>query len=234
MEICEKITEGLYRISGKRSNIYLLADESLILVDTGMPGDEEIILSAVQKIGWSPDKLKYILITHAHLDHVGSLAALKAVTGARVVASRIERDHIEGRRMLCSMKREGASGKVFRVILFILENFLQKYTPAQVDMPCRESAGPESIEGINIIATPGHSPGSLSYFHKGKKLLFAGDALSSAPHLRLPPRAGCASYSQALRSVKTLAELDFEVCLFGHGRPLTENTRTEVQALLHS
>ena len=234
MEIYEKITEGLYRILGKRSNIYLLADESLILVDTGMPGDEEIILSAVQKIGWSPDKLKYIFITHAHLDHVGSLAALKAVTGARVVASQIERDHIEGRRMLCSMKREGAGGKVFRVILFILENFLQKYTPAQVDMPCRASAGPESIEGINIIATPGHSPGSLSYFHKGKKLLFTGDALSSAPYLRLPPRAGCSSYAQALGSVKALAEFDFEVCLFGHGRPLTENARTEVQALLHS
>ena len=232
MKVHETIMEGLYRIMGKRSNIYLLADEGLALVDTGMPGDEGTVLGAIKDIGYSPNEIKYIFITHAHLDHVGSLAPVKAVTGARVIASHYEKDHIEGRRMLCSRKREGIGGKVFRMILFIVEKFLQNYEPVQVDMPCKVSDGVDCIEGIKIIEAPGHSPGSLCFYHKGKKLLFTGDALSGVPLLRLPPRAGCSSYSQALRSVKSLAGLDFEVCLFGHGKPLTDNAKSRVERLL--
>ena len=232
MAVCETITEGVYRITGKRSNIYLLADNSLALVDTGMPGDDSIILGAVKDIGHSPDEIKYIFITHAHLDHVGSLAAVKAATGARVVASTHEKDHIEGRRMLCSMKREGVGGKVFRVVLFILEKFLQKYEPVQVDIPCQGSEDSDCVEGLRILSTPGHSPGSTCYFHKEKKLLFTGDALSNDPLLRLPPRPGCSSYSRALRSVEGLAGLDFEICLFGHGNPLMDNAKSRVRSLL--
>jgi glyoxylase-like metal-dependent hydrolase (beta-lactamase superfamily II) len=209
-----------------------LKGEHFVLVDTGMPGDSNIILQAIKDIGYSPDTLQYIFVTHAHLDHVGSLAAVKAATGAKVVASHHEKDHIEGRRMLCSMQREGIGGKVFRMILFIMEKFLFKYKPTQLDIPFQGSDGPDHIAGIQIIEAPGHSLGSLCFLHNDKKILLTGDALSHDPHLRLPPRVGCTNYSLALGSVQRLADLEFEVCLFGHGPPMTHNARSQVKALL--
>ena len=119
MEKYEKVIEGIYRIMGVRSNIYLIEGEELILVDTGMPGDGDVVLEVLEELGYQNGDIKYIMITHAHMDHVGSLAALKRATGAKIVASEKEKDFIEGRKMLCSMKREGFGGKVFKIILFI-------------------------------------------------------------------------------------------------------------------
>ena len=73
----ELVAEGVYRIAPGRSNCYLLADRKLALVDTGMPQDGEAIIAAIQCLGRTPDELTHILITHGHLDHIGSLALLK-------------------------------------------------------------------------------------------------------------------------------------------------------------
>ena len=51
----------------------------------------------IQKIGRTIEEVKHILITHAHLDHMGSLAALKKASGAKVVAGSQEQDYIQGR-----------------------------------------------------------------------------------------------------------------------------------------
>ena len=70
-------------------------------------------------------------------------------------------------------------------------------------------------------------------YQKDKKLLFPGDALSNmSGELRLPPRMGCADYSEALKSVEGFAELDFETCLFGHGDPIRSEASSRVKKLL--
>ncbi|MEI6126924.1 MAG: MBL fold metallo-hydrolase [Pseudomonadota bacterium] len=227
----EKVSDGVFRIRGKRSNIYLLAGASLVLVDTGMPGDGEGILRAIQELGYAPAAVQYVFITHGHLDHVGSLAAVKAASNAKVIASINEKEYVEGRKMLCSMSREGLGGKAFRIILFFMEKFLQKYEPARVDLPFSGDSV-ATAAGMSIIETPGHSAGSLSFYHQEKKILFSGDALSGSPSLRLPVKAGCSDYARALQSVQCIGELDFELCLFGHGEPLIGRAAKKVKALL--
>ncbi len=167
--------------------------------------------------------LRMILITHAHLDHVGALAAVKGATDARVIASVQEKDHIEGRRLLCSMRREGLGGKVFKCMLFVMEKFVKKYVPVQLYSAYSDADGIGRIEGIHIIATPGHSPGSLSFYFPAKKAVFTGDALTGTPSPGLPLRAGCSDYARALRSAQRLAQLDADKCFFGHGEPLVGN-----------
>lgn len=232
MEKFEEITEGVYLISTGRSNIYLMVGEDLTLVDTGMPGEEENVIRSVKKIGRTLKELNHILITHAHMDHMGSLAALKEASGAKVVASREEVDYIQGAKKTWTMGREGFGGKLFKTVLFFMETFVFKYEPTVVDVPCRGGDTIECFGGIKVVASPGHSPGSLSYYQQEKKILFTGDALSGMSGLRLPPRLGCADYREALRSVERLAELDFETCLFGHGDPLTSETSSMVKKLL--
>jgi glyoxylase-like metal-dependent hydrolase (beta-lactamase superfamily II) len=231
MNSSHQIIDGIYRIRGSRSNIFLITDPGPVLIDTGMPGDEAVILQGLHDLGFEPSALRAVFITHAHLDHVGALAAVKAATGVQVVASMHEKDHIEGRRMLCSMRREGLGGKLFKCILFLLEKFVQKYAPVHIDSPYCEEGGSPHFEGIDIIATPGHSPGSLSYYLPGKKAIFTGDALTGMPIPGLPLRAGCSDYAAALRSVQRIAGLEPEVCLFGHGEPVIGNASSILKEL---
>lgn len=229
----EKVAEGLFRIRGSRSNIYLVSAETLVLIDTGMPGDEKIVLAAIMELGYRPEDVAYILITHAHLDHVGALGRLKQVTGAKVVAGESERDFIEGRRMLCSMKREGLSGMIFKAILFLLEKYKAKYEPVILDIPVCGDGREAMVAGFKIIPTPGHSMGSLSYQCLSKSALFAGDALTGVPVPGLPLRAGCADYKLALSSVRHISSLAFDRLLFGHGDPVTEKGGVAVRELLY-
>ena len=231
MDSYQKVRDGIYRIRGSRSNIYLVDESGPLLIDTGMPGDEESVLQALHDLGLQPRDLRMILITHAHLDHVGGLAAVKAATGAPVVASMHEKDHIQGRRMLCSMRREGLGGTVFKCMLFVMEKFVKKYAPVQLDTAYCDADGGGHVEGIEIIATPGHSPGSLSFYFPKKKAVFTGDALTGAPAPGLPLRVGCSDYVQALRSAQRLAQLDADVCLFGHGEPITGNAASVLREL---
>jgi glyoxylase-like metal-dependent hydrolase (beta-lactamase superfamily II) len=227
----EKIAPGLYRITGTRSNIYLLAGKTLALVDTGMPQDGVGILQEIATLGRTPQDVSHIFITHAHLDHSGSLAFLQKATGARVVAGADERDYIAGKKKLWQMNREGAGGALFRVALFIAETFLYSFQPAAVDIAC---AGGETIDwdgGVQVIAAPGHSPGSLCYFLPETEVLFTGDALSGEPGPRLPPRPGCADCRQALESAKKLAALKFDTCCFGHGKPVIKKADGVIRQL---
>lgn len=229
-----EILKNIYIISKGRANCYLLAGEDLTLVDTGMPGDEKQILEGIREIGRSPEQLRHIVITHAHMDHMGSAAALQKVSGARIVASVREVEYIEGRKQSWKMGREGAGGKLFKVMLFLLENCFVRYEPVHVDIAC---AGGELLDcagGLRVIDSPGHSPGSLSYYLPSGKVLFTGDALSGAPRLKLPPRPGCADYREALRTVGTLAALDCEICLFGHGEPLVYGASQAIKRLVSS
>jgi glyoxylase-like metal-dependent hydrolase (beta-lactamase superfamily II) len=165
------------------------------------------------------------------MDHMGSVAALKKAGGGKVVASAGEAEYVEGLKKTWTMGREGLGGKLFKGMLFLLENFFAQYEPAQVDIRCAGGELLDCFGGIRVIASPGHSPGSLSYYLPTRKILFTGDALSGVPGLKLPPRPGCADYREALRTVQKLATLDFETCLFGHGAPLMHGASQAVQRI---
>ena len=80
----ERIAEGLHILSLGAANAYLLeTGDGLVLIDTGFPDKAEIVLGAVRSLGRNPADLKHILVTHAHFDHVGSLAAIVRATGAK-------------------------------------------------------------------------------------------------------------------------------------------------------
>jgi glyoxylase-like metal-dependent hydrolase (beta-lactamase superfamily II) len=227
--ITEQVAPDVYRITVSRSNIYLITGKTLALIYTGMPGDGPEVLKAIAAIGRNPAEVSHILITHGHTDHIGSLAFLKKATGAQVIAGTPEVDYIQGKKKPWQMAREGFSGMLFKIMLFFAETFVFTRETAVVDQAC---SGGEVIDGITVIATPGHSPGSISYYLPDKRILFTGDALSGEPEAKLPPRAGCADYQQALLSVKKLTALSFDICCFGHGKPVTTGAAALVKKVL--
>lgn len=62
----------IIRIKLSLSSVYLIKDHKAILVDTGMPGEEDKILKAVAQAGVSANDLSLILHTHAHVDHAAA------------------------------------------------------------------------------------------------------------------------------------------------------------------
>ncbi len=227
-----KILDSVYRITPSRVNCYLLVDKDLALIDTGMPGEAENIIAAIETLGRSVTDIRYILITHGHLDHIGSLCALKKLSGAQVVAGARDALYIHGKKKTWSMRREGFGGKIFKTVLFFMELFTSNYEPVEVDIACNGDEIINCCGGIQAIATPGHSPGSISYYHKENKLLFVGDSLSGTGGFKLPLRFGCADHQEALRSVEKLTRLTFDSCLLGHGEPVIGNAKEKMQALL--
>ena len=80
-----EIAPGVHRLEDVTgSNVVLLADKRMAVVDTGISGNGEAIVSYIRKIGRSPSDLRWIIVTHFHFDHSGSAAELHELTGAQI------------------------------------------------------------------------------------------------------------------------------------------------------
>ena len=79
-------------------SVILDAEKGATLVDTGLPGQAEMILEKLAAEGISRGDLKRIFITHQDVDHIGSLKALKEATGATTLALDVEIPYIDGTR----------------------------------------------------------------------------------------------------------------------------------------
>src|SRR5262245_9131996 len=82
-----KIAGPVYFVGTQGLAVWLITtSKGHILIDTGMPGSGPMIEASIRKLGFKPEDVKLLVVTHAHVDHVGALAYLKKATGAKVVA----------------------------------------------------------------------------------------------------------------------------------------------------
>lgn len=82
------IADGVWWVGASDVAAYLIqTNKGLILVDGGYESTAPRILDNIRRLGFDPTQVKLILNSHAHLDHAGGIAALKAATGAKVLAS---------------------------------------------------------------------------------------------------------------------------------------------------
>jgi glyoxylase-like metal-dependent hydrolase (beta-lactamase superfamily II) len=89
------------------------------------------------------------------------------------------------------------------------------------------------LGGLEVIHTPGHTPGSVCYFSRQWGVLLVGDALIHRRHgLVLPARISCVGPVLARRSLSRLAELLVKLVLFGHGRPLQHGAAAAIRGLV--
>ena len=90
-----KIAEGIYQVDGVNCNVYLVEDgEKLILIDTGLPRSYKKIEKYIEGLGRKPTDVSTIVITHFHIDHVGSLKKMKELTNAKVAVHEADADYV--------------------------------------------------------------------------------------------------------------------------------------------
>ncbi len=208
-----KITDKIYQIENiKGANSYLVdANLGLVLIDAGMPGSSSKIINFIRKNGLRPEDLKYIVLTHSDIDHVGGVADLKMKTGAAIAIHQNDAGVLAGKKS--PKKARGWLGFIFKVMAKFI-----KFTPVEPDILLKDG---DTIDDFLVIYTPGHTPGSISLFDRKNGILFSGDALlCDRDGNIIPPRPALAlDISQANQSAGTLRALDFKILLPGHGRP---------------
>jgi glyoxylase-like metal-dependent hydrolase (beta-lactamase superfamily II) len=81
-----KLLDHLYQIKLGYVNAFLIVEENgLTLIDTGLKNGHKGILKGLETQGYQPSDIKNIIITHSHMDHVGSLNTMKALTDAKII-----------------------------------------------------------------------------------------------------------------------------------------------------
>lgn len=142
------IADNLYYVGTQTIAVYLITTpRGHILVDGAMPTSAPLILDSIRKLGFDPADVKVILNTHAHFDHTGGLADLKAATGATLAASAGDRGALESGTYVGSEE---------------VETFAFK--PVVVDRVLQDGDQVE-LGGVALTAhlTPGHSPGCTTW-----------------------------------------------------------------------
>ncbi len=229
----ERILEDIYCIEGLRvSKVYVIVgNDGLTLIDSGMPNSLPHIAKELQSIGHQIGEIKRILITHAHYDHIGSVSALVAASGAEVYAHhRYESEVIRGEK---KPLRPPVS-ELYGINKFIGSRFKdQPNEPTRVD---HEFKGGDHLDvvlpGLEVFDTPGHSPGHSCFWQPQQRLLFAGDAIVRLfLKLQPPMPVFCSDIEEARRSVHRIAELDVETLCMGHGKPIRHHAAPLIRKL---
>ena len=206
-----QITEDIQLVETIRgANVYLISTEDgSILVDSGLPGSGAKLLRYLEE---RPDeRLKYLILTHADLDHVGGAAVIKRATGATVAIGEEDAPALAGE--VPSKALRGPMGLLFRVAGKVM-----RAERLETDRILKDG---DTIGGFTVIAVPGHTDGSLALWRPHDRVLISGDALLTDRHggELAPRRSAAGDYAQALQSAALLRQLDYEYLLPGHGRP---------------
>jgi len=225
----KQIIPGLHMFTGLFfGRVYLIEDsDGLSIIDASLESAADKIIRQLKAAGHQPSDVKRILITHGHPDHIGGLPKLQQITGAEVIASAIERPVVEGTSPIPRVAEDKVSG--IGSLMRPKEDQTMPGTP--VDRVVEEGATlPEVMGGLEVLATPGHSYGHLTFWQPEKKIAFCGDVIMRMWSLSLPFAAFTVDMEENKRSIKRVAELDANMICFGHGNPFMKDTAQTIRA----
>lgn len=166
----EEIIKGVYLIGGAGMTtaddaaIYLIDfDGDLILIDSGAGRSSSQIIRNIEMLGLNPANISHLILTHCHIDHIGSAPFFKKQYGAKILIHELDAPAVE----------KGDSRKT------AANWYGTTFPPTAVD---RKLKGEHEIltfggEELHCLHTPGHTPGSISLYldRAGKRVLFGQD-----------------------------------------------------------
>ncbi len=219
------ITHGFGLSNDPDCHVYLVdGGEDMVLIDCGLATDDSLdrILTNVTAEGLDPARISRVLLTHYHMDHAGGAAQFRNRLGVDIVAPAEAAETLRtGDERAVALDMAKAAG------LYPIDC---RFEPVEVAQEVRE--GDRLTVGdleIEVIETPGHCDGHVSYLLHGKNrtYLFAGDAVFSGGRIVLQNIHDC-SIQKSAASVAKLAKLNFDSLLPGHAAISLDNGMAHV------
>jgi len=208
-------------------NAFLLKNsQGCILIDTGLPNTEKKVEDALNKLKLTFSDIKLIIITHAHIDHAGNAAKIKALSGAKVIAHNGDLPYYRGEKKMhfCST---GWFGRLFSKTGVIQKPY-EKFEP-DILLTAKDkfNLNDYGIDG-EVISTSGHTEGSISVVIDNDKAI-VGDLISSGILLGGIVRTNKAKRPpfednplQVSQELQALANQGIKTFFMGHGGPLPQ------------
>ena len=222
------VVPGVFQIRAIASRVTALADEDgLVLVDAGGTGSRRLIEAGLRDAGYSLNDVRLVAVTHYHPDHTGGLGPLSE-TSIPIAAHEDEAPIISREVEYPSPFKDPTLGVMTKPLI---RSVAGKSVP--VTYRLRDGDTLPTADGVRIVHTPGHTPGSICLYVESKKLLIVGDALQYSHGALTPPaRSVTHDFDLAMESLKKLSELEFETVCFSHFSPMREGAPESLKALI--
>ncbi|MCD6359149.1 MAG: MBL fold metallo-hydrolase [Dehalococcoidia bacterium] len=219
-----EILPGIHRVDGVRfANSYLvIGDDSIVVIDTGIPGSAGKIVRYIKQLGRYPDDVEYIVLTHADIDHIGSASKLREITGAKVAIYREDAPCAAGE---APIRKDGLKWSLSKARIKLF-----KFGLVKADVFLKDG---DEVGGFRVIHTPGHTRGSICLY-RSPDVVFVGDTVrvDHGGNPRYSAKKYTLNLEQVYNSVKMISELKFDVLLAGHGTPLSQDAGARLKRLL--
>jgi glyoxylase-like metal-dependent hydrolase (beta-lactamase superfamily II) len=208
----EPIAPGIHEIQLLRVKVHaIVEDEGVTLIDTGYAGSLPKIAAGLAVLGRSIGDVRRVICTHGHPDHAGSARAF-ADLGIEVAIHPADAANLD--IGVADVLRSPSRGRVFAAMTPPLATFT----------PLGDGDRYPVLGGLQVVHTPGHTPGSVCLYAARDGVLFVGDTLQRR-FGRVSFASGLYSDDPALarRSVQRLADLGVRTVVFSHWAPLAND-----------
>ncbi|MEU6586370.1 MBL fold metallo-hydrolase [Nocardia sp. NPDC046763] len=239
----EQVSDSVHMVSGTNVNWALVSDGSgVTVIDAGYPADAAAVVESVRQIGHTVGDIAAVLVTHAHLDHIGAIPTLVEQAGVAVYTGEHEVAHakreylqqITAAQMLRQLTTPGGARWVTQTARAVIGHIGMRVPTAQAADQTVLAALPG---GFVAISTPGHTDGHTAYFMPSEGVLFSGDALVTGHPLlprtgpQLLPKVFNHNQTGTKTSVHALAIEEAHVLVPGHGTAVHEHLPTLIGEL---
>ena len=171
---------------------YLITGDTLVLIDSGVKDSEEIIFDYMEDMGFKPEDLALLILTHSHPDHIGSARSIKEKSSCEVAAHHGEKAWIEDVEL--QFKERPVPD---------FHSLVEGPVDIDIDLEDGDEFELDGKLNLKVIHTPGHSQGSISLFIREEKILVTGDVVPLKGDLPIYD-----DYQASLESINKLKNID--------------------------